>query len=91
MSILGTDSIGRDVLSRLIHGARVSLGTGLLVVILSLSFGMLLGTLAGYFQDGSIVFNHKDDGYFDVTSKYSIGHSNCGSVGSQFGKWNCCC
>lgn len=47
---LGTDSIGRDVLSRLIHGARVSLGTGLLVVILSLSFGMLLGTLAGYFS-----------------------------------------
>ncbi|MCC7404928.1 MAG: ABC transporter permease subunit [Bdellovibrionales bacterium] len=46
---LGTDDIGRDVLSRLIYGARVSLGVGAMVVTLTLSFGALLGLLAGYF------------------------------------------
>ena len=46
--IFGTDDVGRDLLSRLIHGARVSLGVGFLVVILSLSIGTALGLLAGY-------------------------------------------
>ncbi len=47
--LLGTDDIGRDILSRLIHGARVSLGIGFLVVCLSLTTGTALGLLAGYF------------------------------------------
>ena len=47
--ILGTDDIGRDVLSRLIYGARVSLGVGLMVVTLTLAAGSVLGLLAGYF------------------------------------------
>lgn len=47
--LLGTDDLGRDMLSRLIYGARVSLGVGLMVVLLSVSFGVLLGLLAGYF------------------------------------------
>lgn len=46
--ILGTDDIGRDVLSRLIYGARLSLLVGCLVVLLSLLFGVVLGLLAGY-------------------------------------------
>jgi ABC-type dipeptide/oligopeptide/nickel transport system permease subunit len=46
--LLGTDDIGRDVLSRLIYGARVSLGVGFVVVILTLSVGLVLGALAGY-------------------------------------------
>ena len=45
---LGTDQFGRDVLSRLIWGARVSLQVALAVVVLSLSIGSLLGALAGY-------------------------------------------
>ncbi|MBK9041235.1 MAG: ABC transporter permease subunit [Bdellovibrionales bacterium] len=45
---LGTDDIGRDVLSRLIFGARVSLGIGLMVVVVTLSIGSLLGLVAGY-------------------------------------------
>ncbi|HYE50907.1 MAG TPA: ABC transporter permease subunit [Azospirillaceae bacterium] len=45
---LGTDDIGRDILSRLIHGARLSLFIGLLVVTLSLAAGLALGMLAGY-------------------------------------------
>ena len=40
---LGTDKYGRDILSRLIVGIRVSLGVGLVTVIISLSIGVLLG------------------------------------------------
>ena len=48
--ILGTDAIGRDMLSRLIHGARYSLAIGLMVVVLSLLSGVTLGLIAGYFR-----------------------------------------
>lgn len=47
--ILGTDDIGRDVLSRLIYGARVSIGVGLLVMTIAVTLGTLLGLIAGYF------------------------------------------
>lgn len=47
---LGTDKYGRDILSRLIVGTRVSLSVGLITVIISLSIGLLLGSLAGYFR-----------------------------------------
>jgi peptide/nickel transport system permease protein len=46
--ILGTDHLGRDVLSRVIHGSRVSLTVGAAVVLLAGSFGVLLGLIAGY-------------------------------------------
>ncbi|HSU27831.1 MAG TPA: ABC transporter permease [Chitinophagaceae bacterium] len=48
--ILGTDSYGRDILSRLIVGTRVSLSVGLITVIISLTIGMVLGSLAGYYR-----------------------------------------
>ncbi|AJQ93529.1 dipeptide ABC transporter permease DppC [Gynuella sunshinyii] len=48
--ILGTDDIGRDILSRLIHGSRLSMLAGALVVTLSLCIGIILGLLAGYFR-----------------------------------------
>ena len=47
---LGTDTYGRDILSRLIVGVRVSLGVGLVTVIISLTVGLLLGSLAGFFK-----------------------------------------
>lgn len=46
---LGADRYGRDILSRLIIGIRVSLGVGLIAIIISLTIGIVLGCLAGYY------------------------------------------
>ena len=54
--LLGTDPVGRDVLSRLIHGTRLSLVIGLVSVGLSLSLGVVLGLLAGFFRGRWIEF-----------------------------------
>jgi peptide/nickel transport system permease protein len=45
---LGTDTLGRDVLSRLLYGARVSLFVSILVVLLGAAFGILVGGIAAY-------------------------------------------
>ncbi|MEH6365747.1 MAG: ABC transporter permease subunit [Pseudomonas marincola] len=47
--LLGTDELGRDMLSRLIHGARLSLMIGLASVLMSMLPGILLGLVAGFF------------------------------------------
>ena len=48
---LGTTKGGTDILGGLIRGSRLSLGVGLLAVTLALALGLLMGSLAGYFQD----------------------------------------
>lgn len=48
--LLGTDKYGRDILSRIIIGTRVSLSVGLITVIISLAIGLILGSLAGYYR-----------------------------------------
>lgn len=47
--LLGTDELGRDLVSRLIYGGQVSLAVGLIVQLGTASFGMLLGLIAGYY------------------------------------------
>jgi peptide/nickel transport system permease protein len=47
--LLGTDYLGRDVLARILYGGRVSLGMGLLVVVLAVLIGTPLGAIAGYY------------------------------------------
>ena len=49
MYLLGTDRMGRDLLSRMIYGGRVSLTIGIIGVFLSLILGSVLGTVSGYF------------------------------------------
>jgi peptide/nickel transport system permease protein len=45
----GTDGLGRDLATRILYGGRVSLSVGLLAVTVAISFGTLVGTLAGYY------------------------------------------
>jgi peptide/nickel transport system permease protein len=47
---MGTDSLGRDVYSRVLYGARVSIFVGVTVAILSVTFGLMIGMFSGYFR-----------------------------------------
>lgn len=49
MHILGTDSLGRDLLSRIIYGARISLSIGIIAVGIAVLLGIILGCLAGFY------------------------------------------
>jgi len=53
--ILGTDQYGRDILSRVIYGSRISLSIGFLVVLISVTLGTIVGVSSGYF--GGLVDN----------------------------------
>src|ERR1700683_4520364 len=45
----GTDELGRDILSRLIYGSRISMLVGMSVVAVSLALGLIVGSVAGYY------------------------------------------
>jgi len=53
--ILGTDNLGRDVLSRIFHGARISLQVAIVVITIGITVGMTLGSIAGFY--GGIIDN----------------------------------
>src|SRR6185312_2157673 len=48
--LFGTDVLGRDQLSRMLYGARVSLGVGVVATALGASIGVVLGLIAGFFR-----------------------------------------
>ena len=47
--IMGTDNFGRDVLSRIVHGGRISITVGVVAMVLATALGMVIGTVSGYF------------------------------------------
>jgi peptide/nickel transport system permease protein len=57
VALMGTDSLGRDIYSRVVWGARVSLTVGIAVAVLSVAIGLVIGLVAGYFRalDGVIM------------------------------------
>lgn len=51
--LLGADQFGRDVFSRLLYGSQISLSIGVVGILLSFSFGMIIGGISGYFGGGT--------------------------------------
>ncbi len=85
---LGTDQVGRDMLSRLIYGSRISLSIGFLTMAFSALVGITLGILAGYYR-GSYRFHHQQLGkYYDVLPLYPSGHFGDGCGRSGIWKFN---
>ena len=65
---MGTDSLGRDVFARTVHGARISLLVGLTVAIISVFSGLVIGLLAGYFNRVDAVVMRVMDGVMAIPS-----------------------
>jgi peptide/nickel transport system permease protein len=63
---LGTDSLGRDVYARMVHGARISLLVGLSVALISVLIGSLVGLLAGYFEKVDAIVMRLMDGIMAI-------------------------
>jgi peptide/nickel transport system permease protein len=66
MHWLGTDAFGRDVFSRVTYGARVSLTVGLGTVVISLSIGLFIGIVAGYFRLADAMIMRVMDGMMAI-------------------------
>ena len=78
----GIDHLGRDQLSRVIHGARISLWVGFLAVGLSLTSGVAIGVVSGYFGGWDRQYHHAGDGHHDVAALCAPRHPHRGSTRS---------
>ncbi len=66
LSVMGTDTLGRDIFSRVVHGARVSLIIGIAVAVISVAIGLLIGLVAGYFRAFDAVVMRIMDGLMAI-------------------------
>ncbi|WP_019156838.1 ABC transporter permease [Robertmurraya massiliosenegalensis] len=66
--LLGTDNLGRDLLSRIVYGAQVSMGVGFSVTILSSIFGLIIGLYASYYRFLDQLFMRICDGLMAIPS-----------------------
>ncbi len=64
--LLGTDAVGRDLWSRTIHGGRVSLLVGLVVALLTTSFGLVIGLISGYSRPADAILMRVMDGLMSI-------------------------
>ncbi|MGE0717996.1 MAG: ABC transporter permease [Alphaproteobacteria bacterium] len=64
--VLGTDAYGRDMLSRLLYGGRVSLAVGLAVAALSTLIGLVIGVVAGYYRLADAIIMRVMDGLMAI-------------------------
>ena len=79
---LGTDDFGRDILSRIIFGARITLAIVVMVALTAPVFGLIVGTVSGYFGgrvDHGADAHHR---YFPVVSKPGPGACLCCGAGA---------
>ncbi|MGJ7564346.1 ABC transporter permease [Variovorax sp. GB1R11] len=63
---MGSDSVGRDVWSRVLYGTRISIAVGLFTAFVAIAFGCLLGMLAGYFRAVDAVLMRVMDGVMAI-------------------------
>ena len=77
---LGTDQLGRDMLSRIIHGTRISLAIGVTSVLLALFVGVPLGLIAGYHGGAHRHHDHAADGPDPGLPDLSAGHHPDGDL-----------
>ena len=91
--LLGTDLLGRDVLSRIMFGSRVALMVGVIATSIAAVFGVVMGLTAGYFGGWINTCNNEDYRCIDVRTIDYAGSRRCGIIRGRTGKchdigWN---